>query len=109
MFSHMPLNVSSTYRHLVSAMSKAYEISNNMPDPDTELDLEGRTKPHFGNHANRRYSDKKATDTKHLTHVTKGEIDDHYGWDQKNRKKDSQLHYHGRTERLKRARVTMYI
>ena len=108
-FSHMPLNTSSTYRHLIKAMYEAYEISQKMPEPDIDLDLEGRDQPQFGNHANRRYGDKNATDNKHKTHATKGEIDDHFGWDQKNRKKDSQLHYHGRTERLKRARVTMFI
>ena len=39
-----------------------------------------------------------------ITGATEGDIDDHFGWDQKNRKKQSQLHYHGRDDRMKRAR-----
>ena len=78
-------------------------------EPDYELDLEGRDEPHFGNHANRRYADRTACDTAEKTGATKGEINDHFGWDQKARKKESQLHYHGRTHRLKRARVTMMV
>jgi len=38
-----------------------------------------------------------------------GEIDDHFGWNQKERNKTSRLHYHGRNERQKRSRVTMMI
>ena len=105
----MPLNTKSTYTHLTHALYEAYEISEGMEKVDTELDLEGLEKPKFGNHALRRYSDKRACDTADKSGSTKGAIDDHFGWDQRKRKKESQLHYHGRTERLKRARVTMYV
>ena len=37
----MPLNTSSTYRHLSKAMDEAYEISQQMQEPDIDLDLEG--------------------------------------------------------------------
>ena len=47
-------------------------------------------------------------DTRRLR-ATEGDIDDQFGWDQKNRKKQSQLHYHGRDDRMKRARVTMML
>jgi len=43
------------------------------------------------------------------TGATEGEIDDHFGWNQKERKKTSRLHYHGRNERQQRAKVTMMI
>ena len=76
---------------------------------DTVLDLEGRSKPAFGNHGNRRHGDKNASDNRSTTGVTDGEIDDHFGWDQKARKKKSQLHYKGRENRLQRARVTMML
>ena len=52
---------------------------------------------------------KCARDTMALTGVTEGDIDDFYGWDQRQRKKKSQLHYHGRTDRLHRAKVTMML
>ena len=32
--------------------------------------------------------------------------DDHFGWAQKQRRKESALHYHGRTERPERAKIT---
>ena len=64
----------------------------------------------FGHHANRRRkADKQARDSRDLTGCTEGDIDDHFGWDQKARKKKSQLHYRGRLERIKRARTTMYL
>ena len=46
---------------------------------------------------------------KEVTGASDGQVDDHFGWNQKARKKDSQLHDHGRTDRLQRARVTMMI
>ena len=107
--SHMPLNPKSTYTHLVDALRKAYVTSQAMHEPDRELDLEGRDEPHFGNHSGRRYADRKATDSAEITGATKGEIDDHFGWNQRERKKDSQLHYHGKAARLRRARITMMI
>ncbi len=76
---------------------------------DTELDLEGREKPKFGTHGCRRKSDKTANDTSDETGTTSGERDDHFGWDQKQRRKKSQIHYAGRLQRLKRARVTMML
>ena len=76
---------------------------------DDELDLEGRDKPKFGQHGNRRRADKTATDTKNVTGATDGDIDDHFGWDQKKRRQTSRIHYKGRSERIKRARVTMML
>ena len=69
----------------------------------------GAATPHYGNHGNRRHSDKVARDNLALTGVSEGDIDDFYGWDQRQRKKKSQLHYHGRVDRLHRAKVTMML
>ena len=74
-----------------------------------EEDLAGAEKPHYGNHGNRRHSDKVARDTMDLTGTSEGDIDDFFGWDQRQRQKKSQLHYHGRIDRQKRARVTMML
>ena len=65
-----------------------------------ELDLEGQKEP---KDMNRRKADKEANDTHHLTGVTEGEIDDIFGWNQKEQKKTSRLHFHGRNERQQRA------
>jgi hypothetical protein len=107
--THMPLKSGSTYAHVPKALLKAWE--KNVADGvvDNEIDLEGRDQPRFGNHGNRRHSDKKATDSMKVTGVTRGQINDFYGWDQKNRRKISQLHYHGREDRWARARVTMML
>ena len=88
---------------------EAWELNVKEGVEDTDLDLEGLDKPRFGNHGNRRHADQVATNTKEQTNVTSGQIDDHFGWDQKNRRKISQLHYHGRVQRLQRARVTMML
>ena len=102
----MPLSTSSSYTHLASAQKKSYDIIQASDEPDTELDLEGLDVPKFGNHGNRRYADKKALETAAITGVSREIHDDHFGWAQKQRRKESALHYHGRTERLKRAKVT---
>ena len=56
---------------------------------DDELDLEGRDEQKIAHHGNRRKADKIANDTRSVTGVTEGEIDDHFGWNQKERKKTS--------------------
>ena len=104
----MPLSPGSTYAHVPKALTKAWEINVKNGVVDTELSLLG-DKPQFGNHGNRRHADKKATDTMDVTKCTMGDLDDHFGWDQAARRKRSQLHYKGRTERHKRARVTMML
>ena len=107
--THMPIKPGSTYTHVPSACLEAWKYNRDNGIADDELDSEGREEPKVGNHGNRRKSDKEANDTIHITGVTVGEIDDHYGWNQKERKKTSRLHYHGRNERHKRAKVTMMI
>ena len=107
--THMPIKPGSTYAHVPTACLEAWKLNQQQGLVDDELDLEGREEPKIGHHGNRRKADKEANDTRHLTGVTEGEIDDHFGWNQKERKKTSRLHYHGRNERLKRARVTMMI
>ena len=102
----MPLSTSSRYTHLASAQKKSYELVQASDEPETELDLEGLDVPKFGNHGNRRYADKKALETAAMTGVSREIHDDHFGWAQKQRRKESALHHHGRTERLKRAKVT---
>ena len=93
----------------MGAMKEAYAKSQAMEEPDLELDLEGLEKPKFGHHTNRRTGDKVARDSQEVTGVEKGEIDDHFGWNQRERAKDSQLHYAGRRDRSRRARLTMML
>ena len=78
---------------------------------DTELSLLGE-KPKFGNHGNRRKADRVACETMDLRCnwvLNFGDINNHFGWEQKERRKKSQLHYKGSSHRNKRARVTMMI
>ena len=106
--THMPLSPGSTYAHVPKALTEAWEINVREGVIDTELNLMGE-KPKFGNHGNRRKADKRACETMDVTKVTVGEINDHFGWEQKERKKKSLLHYKGSTHRNKRARVTMML
>ena len=89
-------------------MTEAWEINERNGVLDTELSLMGE-RPKFGNHGNRRAADKRACETMGETHATAGDIDDHFGWSQKERKKKSQLHYKGSAHRNQRARVTMML
>ena len=116
--THMPLSTGSTYTHLVSAMAEAYEISKEMPEPDVEFDMQGASKPKWGNHSLRRHSDKVARESIDLhdvadssVKVTKEVIDYFFGWLLKERNKDMQLHYAGldRVARRGLARVTMFL
>ena len=107
--THMGLKPGSTYASVPTALFKAWKRNDEEGIVDEDLDKEGRDVPLFGNHGNRRYSDRRAQDSMDVTGVTMGQINDHFGWDQKARRKQSALHYHGRLERLKRAKVTMMI
>jgi len=107
--THMPIKPGSTYTHVPSASLEAWKLNQKNGVIDEELDLEGRDEPKVAHHGNRRKADKEANDSRHVTEVSEGEIDDHFGWNQKERKKTSRLHYHGRNERQKRAKVTMMI
>ena len=116
--THMPLSTGSTYTHLVSAISEAYEISKEMSEPDPEFDLQGASKPKWGNHSLRRHSDKVARESidRHSTtegevQVTKQVIDYFFGWLLKERNKDMQMHYAGLDKFARRglARVTMFL
>ena len=109
--THMPLQEGSTYTHHCAAMKSAYEISAAMEEPDLELDLNGESKPKFANHSARRAADRVARETQARSGVSTMDIDVHFGWLEAQRRKDMQLHYQGkdRAQRVRRARVTMYM
>ena len=116
--THMPLVSASTYTHLIGAIWKAYEISKEMNEPDTELDLQGLEEPKFGNHSLRRHADKKARESLPMqinikegwNDITKEVINYFFGWCLKEMSKEMQLHYAGmdRMARRRLARVTMF-
>ena len=93
----------------MGALRDAYDLSSKMEEPDRELDLAGLEKPKWGHHSLRRTSDKIARDTMDVTGAEKGDIDDQYGWKQKERKADQQLAYAGLRDRAHRARISMMI
>ena len=80
-----------------------------MPEKDTELDLGGHDPlhPKVGNHWARRKADQVARDNMEELGISEDLIDDGFGWNQKDRKRKQQIHYSGRTELLKLARLTM--
>jgi len=109
--THMPLQPGSTYSHLSKSISNAYDVSRKMAEPDTELDLGAQDPedPKFGNHWARRKADQVAQDTMEETETTPDLVDEYFGWNQKARKKKQQIHYRGKTEMLKLARITMML
>ena len=84
-----------------------------MEEKVTELDLMGSDprKPKFGNHWARQNqkSDKTARETMAKTGATPEDIDDQYGWRQKERRKVQQLHYSGTRELKAKARTSMML
>ena len=80
-----------------------------MPEKDTELDIGGHDpdKPKIGNHWARRKADQVARDNMDELEIKEEDIDDGFGWNQKQRKRKQQIHYSGKTELLKLARLTM--
>ena len=82
-----------------------------MEEPDLELDLNGESEPKFANHSARRAADRVARETQARSGVSTMDIDVHFGWLEAQRRKDMQLHYQGkdRAQRVRRARVTMYM
>ena len=111
LLTHRPLKPGSTYAHLTRAIEDAYHLSEAMEEKDTELDLMGSDprKPKFGNHWARRKSDKTARETMEKTGATPEDIDDQYGWRQKERRKVQQLHYSGTRELKAKARTSMML
>ena len=111
--THMPLQPGSTYAHLSKSIEQAYQESRHChwPEKDTELDLceQDPERPKFGNHWARRKADQVAQDTKGETETTTETIDEALGWNQKERKKKMQVHYRGKTELMKLARVTLML
>ena len=109
LLTHMPFSKDSSYKTIIGAMRDAYEISKGMEEPDLEMDLAGREEPKWGHHSLRRGADRFARDSMAETGATKDDIDDLFGWKQRERALDMQLHYAGLRDRALRARVTMMI
>ena len=108
--THMPLSPDSTYKLIHSVMDDAYRMANSQElGPDPELDLMGALEPHWTHHSWRRFADKVARDTRKETGVSDTDIDLFFGWLEAFYRKLMQLHYAGRTDRVKRSRVTMMI
>ena len=107
LLSHMPLAADSSYTHIMGALRDAWEASQAMPEPDLDLALEGLDKPKWGHHSFRRTADKWARAAMEETGVDEDDIDELFGWKQKEREKDQQLHYAGPGERARRAHITM--
>ena len=78
---------------------------------DQELDIGSHdpTKPKIGNHWARRKADQVARDTMVFTETTKETIDEALGWNQREAKREQQIHYSGSADLLKLARVTMML
>jgi hypothetical protein len=103
----MPLQEGSTYRNFIDLLPAAEAIVRQR-GPDPYFDLADRTESSYGNHSLRQMSDRVARRTRHLTGCSEDDIDESFGWNEAANRKRQQLHYAGRSERVKRARITEY-
>ena len=53
-------------------------------------------------------ADRVARRTRGETGASDEQLDEHFGWNEAKARKRQQLHYEGRTERVKRARITEF-
>lgn len=108
--THMPLSPDSTYVLLKQGMDVAFKMANSTESgPDPELDLLGASKPSWSHHSWRRFADKVARETRKETGASDTDIDLFFGWMEAYYRKLMALHYAGRGDRVKRARVTMMV
>ena len=92
-------------------MNEARSATDTPESRDPELDLMGQDVAFFRHHANRLFGDKVARYAMEYLEISKGMIDLLFGWKQREHTSDSQLHYagEGRSDRVKRSKVTMMI
>ena len=91
-------------------MDVAFKMANSTESgPDPELDLLGASKPSWSHHSWRRFADKVARETRKETGASDTDIDLFFGWMEAYYRKLMALHYAGRGDRVKRARVTMMV
>ena len=108
---YQSLDPQSTTSRLGVLMNEAHGATDSPESRDPELDLMGRIVAFFRHHANRRFADKVARDAMESLGISKVLIDLHFGWKQREHASDSQLHYagEGRSDRVKRSKVTMMV
>ena len=107
MITMMPLSEGSTYEKFVKLLPQAEKRARERGDPD--FDLESRTEASYGNHSLRQMADHIAKKTQALTGATDVDIDRMFGWNEAWYRKKMRLHYAGRDDRVKRAKITSYV
>ena len=104
----MPLGEASTYRNFIDLLPAAEAIVGQR-GADPYFDLASRSESSYGNHSLRQMADRVARRTMSITGVSGEYIDAAFGWNEAAARKRQQLHYEGRAERAKRARITEFV
>lgn len=104
----MPLGEASTYRNFIDLLPAAEAIVRQR-SPDPYFDLADRSESSYGNHSLRQMADRVARRTRSTTGVSEEDIDAMFGWNEAAVRKRQQLHYEGRAERAKLARITEFV
>jgi hypothetical protein len=105
----MPLSEGSTYEKFVTLLPEAEKLAQARQGGDPDFDLETRGEASYGNHSMREMADHVARKSMNLTGASETDIDRMFGWNEAWYRKKMQLHYAGRDDRVKRAKITAYV
>jgi hypothetical protein len=107
--SLMPLSEGSTYQRFTTLLPEAEKMAQEREGGDPDFDLESRGEASYGNHSMREMADHVARQTMRETGATETDIDRMFGWCEAWYRKKMQLHYAGRDDRVKRAKITSHV
>ena len=105
----MPLSEGSTYQRFTTLLPEAEKLARprEREGGDPDFDLESSGEASYGNHSMREMADDVARQTMSETGATETDIDRMFGWCEAWYRKKMQLHYAGRDDRVKRAKITL--
>ena len=107
--SLMPLSEGSTYQKFTTLLPEAEKLAREREGGDPDFDLESRGEASYGNHSMREMADHVARQTMSETGASETDIDRMFGWCEAWYRKKMQLHYAGRDDRVKRAKITSHV
>ena len=107
----MPLSEGSTYQRFTTLLPEAEKLARprEREGGDPDFDLESSGEASYGNHSMREMADDVARQTMSETGATETDIDRMFGWCEAWYRKKMQLHYAGRDDRVKRAKITSHV
>ena len=105
----MPLSEGSTYQKFTTLLPEAEKLAREREGGDPDFYLESRGEASYGNHSMLEMADHVARQTMSETGASDTDIDRMFGWCEAWYRKKMQLHYAGRDDRVKRAKITSHV